>query len=236
MSHGMASINQLTLNILQAQGLSVFFQKTTDSTNAWAKKEFNGQTPLAVFLADQQNHGRGRGDNTWTQAPHGATLLSTWCLRLPQSPQPLFPLRTGLLLYESCQRSWPDLDWALKAPNDIYIQDGKWAGILIEVTEDGAFIGIGANIFAKPEGILQKTTSLQDWTVLTQKDWEHFCYFFSQGLSELQKDPARTTLLNHEIRALEQALLKYPRNQVKTVNSDGSLLLQNGKTIHWSDL
>ncbi len=235
----MKSINQLTQQIFEPQH-PCFFTPRTDSTNAWAKKDFHGQTPFALYLTDQQSHGRGRGSNTWNQAEPGSTLLSTWCLRLAQTPQPLFPLRVGLLLFESCLKIWPQLDWGLKAPNDIYILDEKWAGILIEVSKVDfntcCFIGIGANIFAKPEIPGQKTTALSDWTSLEDSQWQQFCWNFHHGLTQLQLDPARQNLLPQEIQTLEYALKKYIGNNVKMVLADGSLILKNDQKIHWSDL
>lgn len=235
----MKSIHQITQQFFLPQH-PCFFVPQTESTNAWAKKEFHGQTPFALYLADQQSQGRGRGANSWSQAAPGSTLLSTWCLRLAQTPQPLFPLRVGLLLFESVLKVWPELEWGLKAPNDIYILDGKWAGILIEVSKIDlntcCFIGIGANIYAKPEISGQKTTSLSDWTTVEDSHWHQFCREFHQGLTQLQLDPARQNLLPQEIQTLEYALKKYIGNNVKTVLSDGSLILKNEQTIHWSDL
>lgn len=236
----MKSINQITHDIFSQTEWPCFFSKVTDSTNTWAKNEFHGVSPLALFLSDQQTQGRGRGNNSWSQAEPGSTLLSTWCLRLAQTPQPLIPIRVGLLLFESCLRTWPHLEWALKAPNDIYILDGKWAGILVEATQQNqnncCYIGIGANIFSKPSLSAQKTTALADWVEFHEKDWQQFCYFFSQGLLQLQIDPARQNLLQNEIHSLEMGLKKYIGNQIQTLFPDGSLKLKNSDTVHWSEL
>ncbi len=236
----MTSINQFTQNELTKLGAPSFFVQKTISTNAWAKEEFHGQTPFALYVADEQTHGRGRGDHSWSQAAPGTTLLSTWCLRLTQTPQPLFPLRVGLLLFESCLKTWPQLEWALKAPNDIYILDGKWAGILIELSKIDlnmcCYIGIGANIFAKPELAEQKTTALSEWFTDIQNEWPRFCRQFFLGLQDLQKDPARQTLLKNEIQQLEYGLKKYIGNNVQSVLPDGSLTLKSGEMIHWSNL
>lgn len=236
----MTSINQITQSELTKIGVASFFEQKTDSTNAWAKQDFHGQTPLAVYLADEQSHGRGRGDHSWSQSLPGETWLSTWCLRLTQTPQPLFPLRVGLLLFESCLKTWPQLEWALKAPNDIYILDGKWAGILIELLQVDlnmcCYIGIGANVFSKPELPEKKTAALKDWTADIYQDWPVFCHSFLRGLREIQKDPARQNLLSSEIQQLEYALKKYVGNQVQTILSDGSIVLKSGNQIHWSEL
>lgn len=236
----MKSINQITYDIFLKKQWPSFFSPVTDSTNSWAKTDFTGANPQALYLCDQQTHGRGRGAHTWSQAEPGSTLLSTWCLRLTQSPQPLLPVRVGLLLFESCLRTWPHLEWALKAPNDIYILDGKWAGILVEATQQSqnncCYIGIGANIFSKPILDSQKTTALTDWVEFHEDDWLQFCYLFSQGLLQIQIDPARQNLLQNEIHSLEMGLKKFIGNQIQTLLPDGSLRLKNDDTVHWSDL
>ncbi len=234
------SVNAMTHHDFLKHSRASFFEPTTDSTNSWAKKQFHGQTSFALFLADQQTQGRGRGQNTWSQAKNGHTLLSTWCLLLSSQPQPLFPLRIGLLLFDCCQKAWPTLPWALKAPNDIYIGDSKWAGILVEVVPFQSFvcayIGIGANILSKPSNVDQKTTALSEHTSFSENSWLAFCYSLYEGLLQIQKDPSRTKLTNLETTSLQSALQKYTDNHVQTVLPDGSLRLTTGDLIHWSEL
>jgi BirA family transcriptional regulator, biotin operon repressor / biotin---[acetyl-CoA-carboxylase] ligase len=234
------SINEITHQQFLKQSCMSFFVKKTESTNFWAKQKFQGQFPFSLFLADEQTQGRGRNSNSWTNSTPGHTLLSTWCLSLASHPQPLFPLRVGLLLFEACKKTWPPLPWALKAPNDIYIGDSKWAGILIEVAQTPlsvcAYIGVGANILSAPKNVGQKTTALIDHTRLAENDWQAFCYFFYDGLLQIQKDPSRTKLTNTEILRLQSALEKYHDNKIQTVLPDGSLELESGETIPWSEL
>ncbi len=234
------SVNFLTHQDFLKHSRASSFEPATDSTNAWAKKHFQGQTSFALFLADLQTQGRGRGQNTWSQSESGHTFLSTWCLLLSSQPQPLFPLRIGLLLFECCQKTWPTLPWALKAPNDIYIGDGKWAGILVEVVPFESFvcayIGIGANVLSKPSTVEQKTTALSEHVSFSESSWLAFCYSLYEGLLKIQKDPSRTKLTGEETTSLQLALQKYVSNHVQTVLPDGSLRLTTGDLIHWSEL
>ncbi len=238
------SINKITNQDFLINHRMSFFIEKIDSTNLWAKKEFLGQWPFALFLADEQTQGRGRGNNTWSQSKPGDTLLSTWCLSLHTHPQPLFPLRVGLLLFESCQKTWSHLPWALKAPNDIYLGEGdlagKWAGILVEIAQNQntvcAYIGIGANVLSAPQNITQKTSALVEHTSFEENSWLAFSYAFYEGLLQIQKDPARLQLTTAEIHSLQQALQKYHGNNIETVLPDGSLKLTSGKKTHWSEL
>lgn len=234
----MKSINQITHHYFLQKGLASFFVPQTNSTNTWAKENFN--SPFSIYLTDEQTQGRGRGKNSWSQALPGSTLLSTWCWELSSLPQPLFPLRVGLALYESCVLAWHELPWALKAPNDIYLKDGKWAGLLIEVvsTENKfhVYVGLGANILAKPEMAKQKTASLVDLSSWEETPWFVFCDSFFKNMNEIQKDPARQQLLPSELQRLIAALQRRPENEVNSALPDGSLVLNSGVRIHWSEL
>lgn len=230
------SINKLTVQWAEENNIAVFFRESTESTNTWAKKEFNNQD-FAVFLADHQTQGRGRHQNTWTDLREGRTLLSTWCLRTQSPPQPIFPMRVGLALYEAFAAAFPNRAWSLKAPNDIYMSQGKLAGILIEVEQQGPefkiFIGIGANILDEPRNVGQPTTSLGG---CRKEEWFPFCYQLSKSFLSFLKDSQRQRLTSEEQARLLSALQKYPENQIAQVQSEGSLILQDGTPIHWQDL
>jgi BirA family transcriptional regulator, biotin operon repressor / biotin---[acetyl-CoA-carboxylase] ligase len=102
-----------------------------DSTNTAAKEwKFGALPPPVLFLAEKQTLGRGRGENKWIST-EGA-LLSSWVFEMAFSPQPVLSPMTGLALFNALRKTWPNIAFRLKAPNDIYIGEKKVAGILIE--------------------------------------------------------------------------------------------------------
>ena len=114
-----------------------------------------------VLLTHEQTSGRGRRGNTWS-APAGENLTFSILVR-PEEPKALWPrlaLATGLALAEAlesfgCQ---PGIKW----PNDLWLQDRKTAGILVEAGEDFAIVGIGLNVHTTefPEDLTDSATSL----------------------------------------------------------------------------
>jgi BirA family transcriptional regulator, biotin operon repressor / biotin---[acetyl-CoA-carboxylase] ligase len=234
----MKSINQFLKTWAEENNISTAFAESIDSTSTWAKRDFNN-SDFSLFLADNQTRGRGRNQNRWVNSESGSTLLSTWCLRTESAPQPIFPMRVGLCLYEAFQQTWPHLNWSLKAPNDIYLSEKKIAGILVEAEQTGnqikVFIGIGANFLNKPQ-VDQPTVALTEMTSVDGKDVGHFFFLLTQGLRNMQKDPQRQNLLNTEQDRLLDALKNYPNNQITAVAPNGTLTLTDNSVIHWQSL
>ena len=96
------SINLATHKWAEIKKLPSFYFPEITSTNDVAKQEFeNSGKDFALYLADHQSQGRGRGANSWENLSGGEVLLSTWCFRLDASPQPVLTPLLGLALYES---------------------------------------------------------------------------------------------------------------------------------------
>lgn len=128
------------------------FLPTTGSTNSDAMAAARAGAPHgAVFFADEQTAGRGRGDHAW-QSSAGQGLYVSVLLRfpLPASRLPLLPLAGGLAAAEAIRvasRLTVDLRW----PNDLLIGARKTGGILAEAQTDAgllsfAVIGVGINV------------------------------------------------------------------------------------------
>src|SRR5262249_32271171 len=126
--------------------------RRTDSTNERAKDLAVAGAPGGlVVTADEQSAGRGRRGNDWF-APPGSCLLYSALLRpFEAADAPLLPLAVpvaGCAAAESvapvrCQVKWP---------NDVWIDECKVAGILVEARPDEgwAVIGVGLNVAVPP--------------------------------------------------------------------------------------
>lgn len=115
--------------------MKVIRLKEVDSTNRYlhdCQQLPDGQSVLVV--ADYQTAGRGQGSNTWESEP-GKNLLFSLAI------QPKFvPVRRQFLLAEAealaikeALDSYTD-GITLKWPNDVYWQDRKISGTLIETS------------------------------------------------------------------------------------------------------
>lgn len=131
--------------------------ESLDSTNAHALR-LAPQTPgPAWFLAHEQTSGKGRRARPWV-SPRGNFHASL--LLHPTEPAAEVALRTfaAALALREALVALTDLPQAftLKWPNDVLLNGGKLAGILLESTASGQgvahlAIGIGVNLLAAPD-------------------------------------------------------------------------------------
>ena len=139
--------------IVAAAGVRLIAHDTIDSTNTEACSLARAGERNPVWItAKQQTAGRGRRGNVWISEPGNlyASLL------LPDVP----PGRAGelafvaaLAVYDAVGELAPNMAsrLALKWPNDVQVGNAKFAGILIEVENSSAVIGIGVNCAHHPE-------------------------------------------------------------------------------------
>lgn len=129
---------------------------TTDSTNAEAARLAGRLSGPAWILAHHQTAARGRRGRAWAM-PAGnfaATLLLH-----PTEPPEVVALRSfvaALALFDAfvAATGRPE-PFALKWPNDVLLNGGKVAGVLLESAGQGRgvahlAIGIGVNLAAAP--------------------------------------------------------------------------------------
>ncbi|MGZ5342459.1 MAG: biotin--[acetyl-CoA-carboxylase] ligase, partial [Solirubrobacterales bacterium] len=104
--------------------------RATDSTNARARELAESGAPGgAVVTAEEQSAGRGRQGRSWF-APLGAALLYSALLR-PLGERPLLPLAVPLAVAEAAEALGAP-GCRLKWPNDVWLEERKLGGVLIE--------------------------------------------------------------------------------------------------------
>lgn len=120
-----------------------------DSTNQYLLDRMDTLQSGDACVAEYQQAGRGRRGRQWF-SPFGSNLYLSMYWRLEQGPAAAMGLSLviGIVLAEALQEQGaPDI--RVKWPNDIYRDDRKLAGILVELTGktgDAAQIVIGAGI------------------------------------------------------------------------------------------
>jgi BirA family biotin operon repressor/biotin-[acetyl-CoA-carboxylase] ligase len=125
----------------------------TDSTNTRARELAEGGAPHGtVVTAGEQSEGRGRQGRVWT-APSGKGLLYSTILRPLDERHLLLPLAVPIAVCQAAESLREGIECAIKWPNDIWLEERKLAGILIEARpQDGwAVIGVGLNLTVSPE-------------------------------------------------------------------------------------
>jgi BirA family transcriptional regulator, biotin operon repressor / biotin---[acetyl-CoA-carboxylase] ligase len=125
--------------------------EATGSTNDEARElAEEGAASGTIVTADSQTAGRGRRGRVWS-APPGKALLFSAILRPLELEHVLLPLSVPVAVCEAVETLAP-VRAEIKWPNDIWIDEAKVAGVLIEARPpDWAVIGIGVNVAIEPE-------------------------------------------------------------------------------------
>ena len=154
---------------------NIIWYNELDSTNNEARRVLDALDNLSVIAAVGQSAGRGQGDHTWFASP-GKNITATIVLK-PENLSAgdyLFVTRVTTLALLSYLREH-GVQARIKWPNDIWVEDRKICGILIENIIDGnrmkaCLIGIGLNINEEgwPEN-LPNPVSLKE---LTGKEYD----------------------------------------------------------------
>jgi len=135
-------------------GGQILWLDTVDSTNSELRKRISGLDNLSIIATREQTAGRGQGTHTWYATPgwnltfsilyrfEGAYALAASDALLITQVTTL-ALRDYLLGYGVRAR--------IKWPNDIWVEDRKICGILIENTVSegqvrASIVGIGLNL------------------------------------------------------------------------------------------
>ncbi|HTU31633.1 MAG TPA: biotin--[acetyl-CoA-carboxylase] ligase [Solirubrobacteraceae bacterium] len=120
--------------------------RQVDSTNVRARELAGAGAPHGTLVtAGVQTAGRGRQGRTWS-APAGSALLASLVVR---EPTRLLSLAAGVAVAAVAERlDTAGRTAAVKWPNDVLLDGGKVAGILVEgrPQEDWAVLGIGLNV------------------------------------------------------------------------------------------
>ncbi|MDR0863341.1 MAG: biotin--[acetyl-CoA-carboxylase] ligase [Candidatus Symbiothrix sp.] len=221
--------------------------ETTTSTNLFLK-ELAGKQVLeegTVALAGTQTAGRGQAGNYWESEP-GKNITCSILLH----PTFLLPKQHFLLSETVALGVKETLDFYLKNvtvkwPNDIYVEDRKIAGILIENELMGqqfsrSVIGIGLNVNQEvftsnaPNPVSLKQLLGVDMNVdeLTEKMVERILYWYEKLKAGETKVISQTY---HDFLYRKSGFHWYEdktgrfKARIKSVAEDGFLLLETDK-------
>lgn len=170
-----------------------------DSTNQYLLDQVDRLHSGAVCLAEYQAKGRGRRGREWV-SPFGANLYASvyWRLDAGMAAAMGLSLVVGVAVVEALEQLGLK-GVKLKWPNDLYYQDKKLAGILVEMSgQAGAaahlVIGMGMNLM-----MAEKTASIsQPWASLKEV----------AGAEAIDRNELAITLIKTLRQALEDYELK----------------------------
>ncbi|MBX0334814.1 biotin--[acetyl-CoA-carboxylase] ligase [Pontibacter sp. HSC-14F20] len=135
-------------------GQQLFFLPVCKSTNSEAQQLLlkNEATEGCVVLTDEQTQGRGQRGNTWEAAPGKNITLSVILSPVFLAVRHQFHLNMAISLAVLDLLREQGLEQArVKWPNDLYFEDRKLGGILMENTVTSqsiqhSIVGIGLNV------------------------------------------------------------------------------------------
>ena len=142
-----------------------------DSTNEYLRKNHKSYEEFDVISARVQTHGKARRQNDWISLD-GMALFSFFLKERDNweiEDYLKLPLIAGIAVIKGL-RKIENLEYKFKWTNDVYVENMKLCGILIEKTEDVYITGIGININNMlPENLKSKAISL---TLIRNKKYE----------------------------------------------------------------
>lgn len=220
-----------------------------DSTNQYLIQRISELKSGDVCIAEYQSAGRGRRGRQWI-SPFGRNLYLSMYWKLEQGPAAAIGLSlvVGVIMAEVLQKLGAD-GVKVKWPNDLYLNDKKLSGILVELTGktgDVAHIvtGIGINIAMSKnqnEAINQQWINLEQVGIridrnelaceITNALREAFAQFEKQGLSVfIDRWKRLDNFMDRRVKLIigEKEIFGI----AKGINDQGALLLeQDGKII-----
>ncbi|WP_145588401.1 bifunctional biotin--[acetyl-CoA-carboxylase] ligase/biotin operon repressor BirA [Yersinia rochesterensis] len=159
---------QAILSYLPAGQVAVL--PVVDSTNQYLLDRITELKSGDACVAEYQQVGRGRRGRQWV-SPFGANLYLSMYWRLEQGPAAAMGLSlvVGIVMAEVLHKLGAG-QVRVKWPNDLYLNDKKLAGILVELTGktgDAAQLVIGAGINLTMRESMTNVIS-QDWINLQE--------------------------------------------------------------------
>lgn len=235
-------IGEISKQWAEKSNIPVWYEPVTSSTNQIAKENVITDQPVSLYLADHQTEGRGRGGTHWQDPKEGGScFLSSWVFLMRNSPQPVLAPAIGLAVWTALKASFPWLKLSLKAPNDIYLEDRKLAGILLESVQQGnhtrLIVGVGMNVLGFPSEV-ETAIALYDRCAneLTETAWMNVLDRLLLEIS-LAVSQTKESLSSLQTQALLNSLNRFPFLEVpyRQVDPDGSLWKGEQKIV-WSEL
>jgi len=144
-----------------------YFDYLASTMNLAMQLGMQGAADGVLVLAEAQTKGRGRLGRSWFSPKYKGIYLSL--ILRPKLAPAVSPILTLLSAVSICEavKNVTGLDAQIKWPNDVFIHNKKFAGILTEMNAEVdkvnfVVIGIGLNINNDKKSLIAQATSLKE--------------------------------------------------------------------------
>lgn len=129
------------IEIKRSEVMRVFEFEAINSTNIFLK-ELENKKNYDLVISETQILGKGRRGNNWDSKRGGAyfSFILKEDKNISTDEYLKLPLVIGYSLLRTFEKIEPNLDFMFKWTNDIFINNRKLSGILVEKVEDNFII------------------------------------------------------------------------------------------------
>lgn len=193
----------------------------------------DGAAAGTLVIANEQTAGRGRGGKTWQSSPEAGLWLTLIERPADTSGLDVLSIRVGLAAAESLDRFAAE-PIRLKWPNDLFLDRGKLAGILVEArwreqSVEWIAIGMGINV-QPPEGV-ESAAGLEPGTARVDVLGELIPAVRSAAGATGPLDAAELEEFNARDLARGKACLEPALGRVAGISPTGELLVTLADTV-----
>lgn len=192
---------------------------TIPSTNTYLKENIDKYEDKMVLIALNQTNGRGRYDRVWRS---DKDIMFSMLLKKNGNYEIITPLAICMALDKFGFKT------GIKWPNDIYLNDKKLSGILIEDVFQNKFvasvIGIGINMTDKESVFgIGLNTNIDRYDIIDEiiKEFDSLLKLSHNKLISLYKE--RSIIINRKVYYKDKLY------EAIDIDIDGHLVLQNDK-------
>lgn len=192
---------------------------------------------MVVLSAKEQTNGRGRRGNKWQNGC--GNLYFSYNLKIEPKDLSKIVCLIGLSLAKTIKKLAPHLQTNIKWPNDVFVENKKISGILLEnIKEHDWVIGIGVNITTSPqiENKNYKATSLAEVSIKLDriKFMRYYLENFTKDLEQYEQEGfinIKKEWLDYALNYKKEITIK-TETDIKTgifydIDDNGYLILKN---------
>lgn len=213
------------------------YHKSLDSTQSYLKNRISEQDLQEGFCVstNNQTNGYGRHGRDWKSS--NGNLFFSFLIKPNASTQNIAQLSliAGLALQKTIKPFTKNV--IIKWPNDILIEDKKCAGILIEMQDNKALIGIGVNLKSTPEEtftFLEKNSKEEINSDSFLRNFQHHFSSIYQTWEEQGFETIREEWLKTTYDVGQPISVRIGENKItgtfETIDTQGNLVLICDKT------